>query len=1228
MTLRCLIQKSKGFDHDSHALSKTIQTQLKIQANVRLINGYDVEGLQPSLVSDALSRIFSEAMVDEVLSELPKTKGSLIVREPLPGQYDQRSDAAMQCLKLLDGECQAKVKTFEVAMFDETLSDEEKRRFIHYWINPIEMRLKDLDHDLPIDEEESDEGECIGFTTMSKDQVLDFLKHEKAAMSELDLELIKRHFRDVEKRNPTHTEFKVLDTYWSDHCRHTTFETHVSEIIVEDGPYAQELKEALDCFHDYRRQIHREDKPVTLMEMATIAGRVMKDPRVEISTEVNACSVRIPVETSEGIEDWLVQFKNETHNHPTEIEPFGGASTCIGGAIRDPLSGRAYVYQAMRISGCGNVLEELDETLPDKLPQRVIASKATKGNSSYGNQIGVATTHVKEIYHQRYTAKHLELGAVVGAVKASSVTRETPQEGDIIVLLGGRTGRDGIGGATGSSQAHTSQSLSTCASEVQKGNAPEERKIQRLFRNETVSKWIKKCNDFGAGGVCVAIGELADGLTIDLDIIPTKYEGLNATELAISESQERMAVVLDPKNVESFMEAARHENLEATIIAKVTKENRLVMKHKGQTVVDLDRALIDTNGVRQRASARLIPTRPRTINKETFTEESALKKLASLNIASQKGLIEQFDASIGATTVLFPLGGKTQLSPTQGGVQKICMENGESDTVSILTHGFIPELSEENMYLSAQGAVLESIAKTIALGGKVENLFFSFQEYFPKLGKDPKKWGSVVQALLGALSVQDKFKRPAIGGKDSMSGSFKDMDVLETLVSFACTTANVDTILSQEVKNVGNSLYFVEAKRKDNGLFDLDAILDEYLIVQQAVQNKDVAAVRVVENGIFASVCAMMFGNRLKAKIDTHFDLSALYPASFLIESSMENVPESWIKIGTINDDEFSFNQVSVDYEKAIEAYTYGLDFLYPVFQESEAKFKAIQDRDDKAIGYRGPDVDEVRVVIPFFPGTNCEIDTKRAFEKAGAKVNVHGIRNLTPHDLTESIDAFCTLLDASHILALPGGFSAGDEPDGSAKFIVNVLRNEKVKKSVEGLLKRDGLIIGICNGFQALIKTGLIPYGEYRELDATDATLAHNAIHRHISAIVNTRITSNKSPWLTSIQPGTCVQVPLSHGEGRLSVSEERFDEWTRNGQVVFQYADPTGNATIDPRYNLNGSDYAIEGLISPDGRILGKMGHTERVQENLYKNIPGMTDLPIFQNGVDYFSKTRRKQ
>ena len=1220
---RLFIRKRAGFDINSASLSKLIQTQLGIQAQVSTFIGYDVFELDPAILPSAISRVFSEAMSDEVFDSLPEGSETIILKEPLPGQYDQRSDAAQQCLRLLDENTQATVSSFEGVRFDKILNPQEQQRFLNYWINPIESREKSLDEEVVLSDNLSDEGPITGITDFNAHQALAFLRKNKAAMSIADLKLIQTFFETHEHRQPTMTEFKVLDTYWSDHCRHTTFETQLKKITIPKGPYEKELNAALDLFSAYRQKAARTHKPLTLMEMATIAGRVIDDPRVEHSAEINACSVKIKVKVKETATDWLLQFKNETHNHPTEIEPFGGASTCIGGAIRDPLSGRAYVYQAMRISGCGNVKESIAETIPHKLPQRVIAARATQGNSAYGNQIGVATTYVREIYHPRYAAKHLELGAVVGAVKASDVKRLTPCANDVIILIGGRTGRDGIGGATGSSLAHTQVSLTMCASEVQKGNAPEERKLQRLFRNPQASRMIKKCNDFGAGGISVAIGELADGLIIDLNKVPLKYLGLNATELAISESQERMAVVLDPADAQAFIHLAHSENLEATPVATVTAAKRLQMFYKGQCVVDLDRALIDTNGVRQNASAILKQNSPLVSDRKSFTEATALAHLGSLNVALQKGLIEQFDASIGVTTVLYPLGGKTQLTPTQGSVQKISLADQESSTVSIMTAGFIPELSEINPFLSAQGAVLESIAKTIALGGKIENIFFSFQEYFPKLNQDEEKWGSVVQALLGALSVQAAFHRPAIGGKDSMSGSFNTMDVLETLVSFACTVANPEDILTQQAKSPFDHLYLAKAKRKENGLFDLEGTKALYEKIQGLVQSKKLSAVRVVEQGLFASICALVFGNALKADIDTQEDLFELLPGSLLIATPLSDAPSDWIRLGQVSTDQFRFNGIDVDYDKAVHAYVNGLDFLYPVTAQASQSKLFIKDTDKAALTYQGEIPSTIRVVIPFFPGTNCENDTARAFAKAGGTPHLIAIRNLTKQALESSLNEFVKALETAHILALPGGFSSGDEPDGSAKFIVNVLRNDKVRKAVEDLLKRQGLILGICNGFQALIKTGLLPYGEYRELTQDDATLTHNTIHRHIAAIATTRLSSNASPWLKTLKPGLIVKVPLSHGEGRLKVSDEQAQAWFDSGQVAFQYADPDGNPSVDPRTNLNGSDHAIEALISPNGQILGKMGHTERISKDLYKNIPGITELKLFQNGIDYFKK-----
>jgi len=1226
MTFRIYTEKKTGFQTETLELTHQLAQQLSLDVQLRVFNGYDVKNLDESYKQQAITSIFSEVMVDEVFDSLPINSGEVLAREPLPGQYDQRADSAMQCLGLLDPTTQASVKTFQVVQFDRPLSEKERQSFLNYWINPIEARVKQLD----IDYEESDETEegldLRDFRNWSHEKCETYLNDAKAAMTSDDLLLIQSWFNKMD-RNPSETELKVLDTYWSDHCRHTTFETEITEITIEKSDIADDLKKALDIYEEYRKETGRIRKPSTLMEMATLPGRAMSKSEagkdIEVSDEVNACSVRIEVTTPHGKEPWYLMFKNETHNHPTEIEPFGGASTCIGGAIRDPLSGRSYVYQAMRISGCGDVTQELSETMTNKLPQRVIAAKATKGNSSYGNQIGVATTFVKEIYHPNYGAKHLELGAVVGAVPCANVVRQKPEAGDIVILLGGRTGRDGIGGATGSSQAHNQKSLTLCASEVQKGNAPEERKIQRLFRDIEVAQIIKKCNDFGAGGVCVAIGELADGVRIDLDAVPVKYIGLTATELAISESQERMAVVVDPKDVDLFLKKSIGENIEATIVGIITAEPQLTMVFHNEKVVDLPRALIDTNGVRQ--TTRVILTKPTYIepNHTEFSETSLLKALGSINACSQKGLIENFDASIGASTVLFPLGGIHQLTPVQAGVQKISVEQSTTSTCSLLAYGFVPELSERNMFLSAQGAVLESIAKTIAVGGAIDKIYFSMQEYFPRLKNDEKKWGDVVQALLGAMSVQKEFGRAAIGGKDSMSGSYNELEVLKTLVSFACSTAEVSSIISPELKKAGNELYLVPAKHLSNGLFDLSKIHRDYTEIEKRITDKEIVSAYVVENGIAVSLIVMALGNGLGVEIDTNLNLLENMPASIIVEYPHQSAGTEWIRLGKVTARELSFNGIKLSYERCHDAYLYGLDFLYPV--KTKKSFDSLPKIDfHTSKKFSSEAVSEtVKVVIPVFPGTNCETDTGRAFIKAGAEVKYSVFRNLNSDVLNQSIEELATAIDNANILALAGGFSSGDEPDGSAKFIVNVLRNEKIKDAVHRLLKRDGLILGICNGFQALIKTGLLPYGEIRAMQSNDCTLTHNDINRHISSIVRTRITSNASPWLRDANVGDVLSVPISHGEGRFVATDLHLKQLIEAGQVALQYVDDKGNPTMDPQYNVNGSFGAVESLISPCGHILGKMGHSERSQEDLYKNIPGGSDFNLIASGVNYFKQ-----
>ena len=1221
---RILIEKREGFNQEAIALSEQCKALLNIDVNCRLINGYEVTELEGDSLNEAIHHVFSEPMVDQVLDLLEFDSKSMLAREPLPGQYDQRADSAEQCLRLLNMHNSSKVHTFQLVIFDRDLNEDERNRFMHYWINPVEMREKQFDiHELNSVPEA--EIELNGFIDWSKAQCETFRHAQGAAMRLEDLLLVQSYFKEHMQRDLTFTEFKVLDTYWSDHCRHTTFESVLDDIVIEEGPLAERYQEALHAYLQERILLKRDDRPLTLMDMATHMGRVLKDPRVEDSDEINACSVEVDVDTEDGKEEWLLMFKNETHNHPTEIEPFGGASTCIGGAIRDPLSGRSFVYQAMRISGCGNVKERIAETLPDKLPQRLIAQKASLGNASYGNQIGVPTSFVQEIYHPSYVAKHLECGAVVGAVPRKQVKRLKPEPGDLILLVGGKTGRDGIGGATGSSKIHTETSLHTAGSEVQKGNAPEERKLQRYYINPAVASRIKKSNDFGAGGVAVAIGELAESLLIHLDRVPTKYNGLNPTELAISESQERMAIVADKADIEELIRLAEAENLEATLVAEVTATERLIMVYHDRVVVDLPRALLDTNGVRPHVSAVLSQSKLEH-SSYTFSEDELVKQLSDLNITSQKGLVEQFDSSITSTTVLYPFGGKTQWTPSIASVHKIFHPKRDTNTASILSYGFIPELNEQNIFIGAQAAVLESIAKTIAVGGQIKDIFFSFQEYFPRLYDDPKKWGQVVLALLGAQSVQRAFKRPAIGGKDSMSGSFKDLDVLETLISFACSTTYLEAVMDNVGKTAGSKLYLLDASQYEDGSFNLKMMCEYYQMLETLIQTKKVKAVHSARKGIAVSALEMVFGNELGLVLETSLDVLNARPTALLIESDKELDLKVFTLVGQITEANYRINGLDLDVKRIQHAYQSGLDFLYPVHAKTRERLIPTITSQKSYSPYTGPKIDRVNVVIPVFPGSNCEYDTAKAFIKAGAEITEVVIRNQTSDHLNESIQHLAKAIKTSQILALVGGFSAGDEPDGSAKFIVNVLRNPLIKEAIENLRQRDGLIIGICNGFQALIKSGYLPYGQLRSLNENDATLAHNTTHRHISAMVKIRQSSNASPWLNPNKLGAFHRVPLSHGEGRLVVSGTQFNEWVEKGQIAYQYVDENNQATLDPRYNLNGSDYAIEALLSEDGRILGKMGHTERIQAACYVNIKDMELQTLFENGVSYFKGDRQ--
>ena len=1226
---RIFVEKKEGFQVEANDLFTQLKENFHIHANaMRLINVYDVFDIEEEVLKKAKATVFSEPVVDVILKDVPVLGMNVISLETLPGQYDQRADSAMQCVKLLNPSSSCVITCGKLLIFDQELNAEEYEKVSHYVINPIETRKKNMDV-LKIDSNVDVKPlkDFSGFIDLNEEQIADFVRDEGLAMSKEDLMMVQDYFKNTEKRDPSETEIKVLDTYWSDHCRHTTFETCLKSIRITSARFKEDIQNALNRYMELRKENGREEKPVTLMDMATINARDLRNKgladEVEVSEEINACSVFIDVDHDGVMEKWLLQFKNETHNHPTEIEPFGGASTCIGGAIRDPLSGRSYVYQAMRISGCGNVLESIENTIQGKLPQKVISKKATQGNSSYGNQIGLPTTYVHEIYHDSYVAKHMEVGAVVGANLAENVKREKPLSGDVVILLGGRTGRDGIGGATGSSKEHNVKSLEVCASEVQKGNAPEERKIQRLFRNEACTKLIKKCNDFGAGGVCVAIGELASGLKINLDLVRTKYAGLNATEIAISESQERMAVVVAAEDAAQFIELAEAENLEAYQVAVVNDSNRLVMVYHGEVVVDLDRDFIDTSGVRQNADVEitaLTGDNPFRSNM-TCTKENIYQTLSDMNVASQKGLAEMFDASIGSTSVLMPFGGKTQMTPTQASVQKLPVLDGKTKTCSILAYGFDPEVMEYSCFVGAQNSVLQSMAKIIAVGGKMENIHFSFQEYFERLGKNKASWGKVTEALLGAMSVQDKFKKAAIGGKDSMSGTFNDISVVPTLISFACAHGLTDDIISNELKSQGHVLSLI-AYDFDFEKFDLDHVAEVFEETQRLIQSKKILSCSVIEKGgAVSTLFKMAFGNLIgfDVRLEHVFDFM---PASFIVESEEElDCPYAHVIGHTCRD--IYVNGIKLDMDEAYRAYTSTFEKLYPTISNSTRNLIPYQDMHvTKTFKSKNP-VDEVHVCIPVFPGNNCEYDTARAFQEEGALTHIFVFRNETEKMIFDSIDELAELLGKCQILALPGGFSSGDEPDGSAKFIVNVLQNDKIKAAVHALLDRDGLILGICNGFQALVKSGLVPYGRIQTLDETAPTLFRNDINRHISTIVRTRVASNNSPWLAHEKVGDVYSIAVSHGEGKFVASDEMAEKLFSSGCVAFQYCDDEGRLSSDAHYNVNGSVCAIEGITSFDGHVLGKMGHSERYFEDVFKNIPGKKKQSIFASGVQYFKK-----
>ncbi len=1250
--IRIFVEKREGFNVVAKQTLWDIRHNLGMRnvTDLRYIVRYDIEGLTKDEYDKAKSIVLSEPNADVIYEEtLPVESGwRVFAMEYLPGQYDQRGDSAEQCVQLLTQGERCKVLTARVIALNGDLSDDDQKKIEDYLINPVESRLASLEKPETLDMETpvpEDVKRVEGFIKWNDDEMAEYYGSMGFAMTLADLKFCRDYFRDTEHRDPSVTELRVIDTYWSDHCRHTTFLTRLSEVEIEKAALGSVIEDALKEYYATRDEVYGKDtdRIVSLMDMALMGMKSLKKkgmiPDLDESDEINACSIEVPVTIDGKTEKWLVQFKNETHNHPTEIEPFGGAATCLGGAIRDPLSGRAYVYQAMRVTGSGDPTIPFKDTMHGKLPSRKITTGAANGYSSYGNQIGLATGQVVELYDQGYVAKRMEIGAVIGASPKENVIREVPAPDDVIVLLGGRTGRDGCGGATGSSKAHTESSIETCGAEVQKGNPPTERKIQRLFRNGNVAKLIKRCNDFGAGGVCVAIGELADGLAVDLDKVTKKYDGLDGTELAISESQERMAVVLDKNDVEKFIKYAETENLEATAVAVVTESPRLTMNWRGDKIVDLSRDFLNTNGVTQEAKAFITAPKaedcyrnscPEKLKDMPF-EEAIGENMARLEVCSQIGLSERFDASIGAATVIMPFGGKTQLTPQEAMAAKIPLEQGETDDATAMSYGFIPGVSRWSPFHGSAYAVVESTSKLLAIGADPLTARLTFQEYFERLNDVPSRWGKPAAALLGAMQAQLKLGLPSIGGKDSMSGSFEDIDVPPTLVSFAVAMTKASKTISSEFKKAGSKVIYVPVPENNETLMpEWDKLVAMYKAVYALMQSGKVLSASVVkEGGAAACVCKAALGNSFGFKFTkelTNQELFAPLSGSLVLEladgAELDGSVLSY-DLGTVTDDKkITMGNKSVALDTILEKWTAPLEKVFPMQAdcpeiEVNAELYNARNVSSPAIKVAKP-----KVFIPVFPGTNCEVDTARAFEKAGAVPELLIVKNLTQSGIEETIDRMEKLIKESQMIMLPGGFSGGDEPDGSGKFIATTFRNPRIKEAVNDLLKnRDGLMLGICNGFQALIKLGLVPYGEIRELKPTDPTLTFNTVGRHISHMAYTRVTSVKSPWFSGVNAGDVFAVPVSHGEGRFMADLETVKQLADNGQIATQYVDLNGNPSSDIAYNINGSVCAIEGITSPDGRILGKMGHSERKGENLYKNVPFEKDQKIFESGVAYF-------
>ena len=1230
MVFRVYVSKKAEFANEERSMLNDIRKNLGITnlEDIKIYNRYDVEGIDEETFQKTIKSVFSEPQVDDVCFEV-NDEGIIFGIEFLPGQFDQRADSAQQCIQFVTGGVRPTCRCAKVIVLKGGLAENEVARIKAHIINPVEMReaslekFETLENVQPVPEKTP---YIEGFINMTEDKFGAFIKEYGLAMDTDDVAFCQNYFKNEEKRDPSLTELKMIDTYWSDHCRHTTFMTQIDEIKIEHAA----VKASYDKYLEIKEQLYpNKNRPCTLMDLATLGAKYLKRTGImknlDESEEINACSVKINVDVDGKKQKWLMMFKNETHNHPTEIEPFGGAATCLGGAIRDPLSGRSYVYQAMRLTGAGNPLTPVADTLKGKLPQSKICQTAAAGYSSYGNQIGLATGHVAEVYHDGFVAKRMEVGAVIGAAPAKNVIRKSPECGDVVILLGGATGRDGVGGASGSSKAHDITSLESCGAEVQKGNPPEERKIQRLFRNGKVTRMIKRCNDFGAGGVSVAIGELADSLKINLDVVPKKYDGLTGTELAISESQERMAVVVAAKDAERFVKEANKENLSAVVVAEVTDTNRLEIFHEGEKIVDLSRDFLNSAGATKYAQVEILNDALTQQVENAPLDEAWEYMMASLNVASQRGLVERFDATIGAGTVLMPFGGKRQMTPAQAMAALIPVREGNTNTASVMAYGYDPFLAQQSPYYGAYYAVVSSVAKMIAAGGDMKNAWLSFQEYFERLRKDPKRWGKPFAALLGGFEAQLALGLGAIGGKDSMSGSFEDIDVPPTLISFVASATKADNVISPEFKRNDTNLYLIQPEKDENGLYNKESLVKTFKNVQKAIEDKRIiSAYAVGVGGIAEAVTKMAFGNKIGAKIQSTVSQEELFEkkyGAFVVET--EGVLRFGKKIGvTTKDYKIYAHGHILSVEKLEKLWAETLEPVYPTTGGEENK--NYENISYKAETVLSPlvKVPQPSVLIPVFPGTNCEYDTARAFEKYGAKTEIFVVRNRTPEEVQDSAKRLARAIKNSHIVALPGGFSGGDEPDGSAKFIVSLLRNPRVAKEIRALLgKRDGLMCGICNGFQALVKLGLVPYGKIVEPNENNPTLTFNKIGRHQSRLVHTRIASNKSPWLMHTNVGDIHTIAISHGEGRFIVNDKELKKLIKNGQIATQYVDLNGNATSDILFNPNDSVMAIEGITSPDGRVFGKMGHTERNGLHLYKNVPDTQEQLIFKGAVDYY-------